>query len=872
MKHHRIIRPTAIAAATILATLVQSVHAQQARTEKIEVTGSHIKRIDSEGVSPVQVITKDDIEQSGKSTVAEVMKSLAINAAASLNEVFTNSFSPGAAGLSLRGLGQKSTLVLINGRRMANFGFAQNLQDTYVDLNSIPATAVQRIEVLKDGASAVYGSDAIGGVVNIILRSDYEGGEVGASVGTSTEGGMDESRVSLGLGFGNLVRDRYNVLGTVDYFQRDLLLASERDFTKDQDTRRFPGGLLNWGSNATYRTNPRQAFPSCGVGNPGVIVPGSQLGSSGNLCAYNTAPYITLFPKSERLSALGRATFDISPSLTAFAELAYSDNKTFIIGTPSAVSPTSVAYNPLTGGTRSINGTLPVGNSSNPFTVPVGINYTFFDVGNRNSDIESTSYRLLGGLKGQSGGWDWDLGLMKAENEVEQINYNRVDAYVLTSAIANNTYNFLNPSAGSVTAAQLRINPVRKSTSKLDAADFKASRELTQLAGGPMGMAVGIEHRRESIQDVPDPLISNGNVLGQGAVQTDGSRSNTAGFVEFSAPVSKSLELQLAGRYDKYSDFGNAFSPKLAFKWTVDKTLAIRGAVSRGFRAPTLPENSKSAATFFTAVLDTLPSSPNTGRLVNIAGSFASNTDLNPERSKHFNLGMVWEPVPDFNLGLTWYKIRQNGIVQASGFQFIVNNPNLFPGQILRAADGTLISVADRFRNIEFLETSGFDLDFRKTFNTKSYGKFTVAGDWIYISSFRTPPAEGQPAVDYVDSNGFPPTGSGIPRYRGRLSLNWQKGDFSTTLTRSYNHSWDQQGTSVPPAQERVGAYRQYDLHVAYQAMKNLKLSMSVQNLLDTEPPFDPTNGGTGTTIQHDVGQYDLRGRYVTLGLKYTFK
>jgi iron complex outermembrane receptor protein len=851
----------------------QLVFAQQTptpqRVEKIEVTGSNIKRIDVEGVAPVQVITKTDIERTGKSTVADVLRSISANSGNSLNEVFTNSFSPGAAGASLRGLGQKNTLVLLNGRRMANYGFAQNLQDTYVDLNTIPATAVERIEVLKDGASAVYGSDAIGGVINIILRNDYRGAEVGISGGTSSEGGLNEYRASIAGGVGDLAKDRYNLIASLDYLKRDLLLASERDFTRDQDTRQYQGGALNWASIGTYRTTPRQPFATCGTSIPGVLVPGAQLASTGTLCAYNPASVITLFPKTERLAFLGRGTFELSPSLSAFAEASYSNNKTFQTATASPLSNTSVAYNPDTGGVRIINGTLPVGNSSNPFTTPVAINYAFLDVGPRNTEINSKSYRVLGGLKGNAGNWDWETGLGHAENKVGQINYNRVDALLLLSAIVNNTYNFLNPRNGSVTANTLRINPRRDSLSKLDFADFKVSSEIATLPAGPLGFAAGLEYRKESIVDRPDALLTTGHVLGQGSTATDGSRDNTAGFFEFSVPVLKNLEMQVAGRQDKYSDFGSAFSPKFGIKWNPSRELIIRGTVSRGFRAPTLPENARSSATFFTSVVDTFAGSPNVGRSVNIAGVFAGNQNLKPERSRNYNFGAVWEPSQDLNIGLGYYKIEQNNVVSSNGFQTVVNNPAQYPGQILRGADGTLIAVFDQFRNLALNETSGVDLDFRYTFRTAGMGKFTINGDWVFVSTFKSQPAVGQDIVDYVDSNGF--LGGGVPRYRGRLGLTWDQGNFSTTLNRLYNHSWDQQQVSVPPAQARIGAYTQYDLFVAYNGFKNLKLYASVQNLLDTKPPFDPQNGGTSTTVQYDISQNDLRGRYFTIGAKYSF-
>jgi iron complex outermembrane recepter protein len=864
-KELRVLLAAALASTSVVAG---AQGAAAPRTEKIEVVGSNIKRIDSEGVSAVQVITKTDIEATGKSTVAEVLRGISANSANSLNEVFNNSFSPGAAGISLRGLGQKSTLVLLNGRRMAAYGFAQNLQDTYVDLNTIPSSAVERIEVLKDGASAVYGSDAIGGVVNVVLKSDYKGGELGASFGTSTEGGMDETRLSGAIGFGTLQDNRWNILATVDFYKRDLLRATEREFVRDQDARRFPGGGLNWIISGAYRTVPRQPFPNC----VGQAIPGAGLNTSGTVCAYNPAAFTTVFPETERLAILTRGTYEFSPTLTAFAEVAFSDNKTFQIQTPAGVSPTSVAYDPVTRGVRVINATLPVGNPSNPFTTPIGINYSFLDVGPRTSEIESKSHRLLAGLKGSAGAWDWEAGMLTSQNKVEQINYNRVDATRLLTAITNGSYNFLNPTAGSTTANDLRLTITRASKSDLDSFDFKVSRELMRLSAGPVGFAAGIEHRRESIQDRPDAALLSGRVLGQGATATDGERDNTAVFVELAIPVTKELEVQVAGRQDRYSDFGTAFSPKAGFKWAPSRMFALRGSASRGFRAPTLPENANSSATFFTSVQDTLPTSPNFNQFVSIAGVFAGNPNLKAERSTNLNLGVVFEPVSDVSFGLTWYDIKQTNVVSSSGFQFIVDNPSLYPGQILRAADGTLVAISDRFQNLSEVNTGGFDFDFRTSFKVDGWGKFTLSGDWVYVSKFKAPPAAGEPLVDYVDANGYPPSGGGTPRYRGRLALGWDQGNWSTTLTRSYTHSWDQENVAVPPAQQRVGSYQQYDLFVAYNGFKNLRLTASIQNLMDAKPPYDPTGGGTGTSVQYDVTNHDLRGRYITLGAKYTFK
>ena len=864
----------ALTAGMTLSLLAAPVAAQETqKIEKIEVTGSNIRRTDAEGVAPIQKITAKDIERSGLSTVADVLRNITASTGNSFNETFTNSFSPGAAGVSLRGLSQKNTLVLLNSKRVANYGFAQNLQDTYVDLNAIPATAIERIEILKDGASAVYGSDAIAGVVNIILRRDYQGAEVGASYGTSYKHDLDEKKFNVIGGIGDLGNDKYNVLATFDYLKRNLLKYTDRDYTKTEDFRGQPGGLLQWSTNGgTYRlTGPtrRQPFANCPANQ---IRPLSDFNSTaaGTVCSYNPAPFLTLFPETERYQGVVSGTYQFSPDLSAFAEGLYSHNKTFQVFTPAALTNTSVAFDPTTGGVTPVANSLPVGN---PNRVPgVGgtqrVNYTFFDVGGRDAEIKSDFYRLLGGFRGTVKEWDWEASALYSESKQDQNNFNRVDRFVLDRVRLNGSYSFINPASTPAVTDALRINPKRESTSKLESVGLKTSTDLVQMTSGPLGFAAGLEYRHESIDDRPDALLRIGNVLGQGSTATNGSRNDAAAFVEFNIPVIKTFEVNLQTRFDHYSDFGSATSPKGGFKWQPIKELLIRGSASRGFRAPTLPEIAKSSATFFVTIADpNNPTSP--GALTNSAGVFAGNPQLKAERSNNFNFGLVFSPNVDLNFGVDYYKIEQKDVITSNGFQFIVNNPSLFPGQILRDANGNLVAVFDQYRNLSVLKTSGIDLDVNKIFRTEAAGKFTLNGTFTHLRDYRTPPAVDQPLADYAGNNGN--GNGGLPKWRAVTSLTWEYAAWSSTLTHRYIHSFRQDlvtDAGNPGFQNYVGAYRQYDLYVAYEGIKNLKLFGSIQNLTNERPPFDPS----GNSLPFDFSLYDARGRYFTVGAKYAFK
>jgi iron complex outermembrane recepter protein len=837
------------------------------KVEKIEVTGSNIKRVDAETASPVQVITREDIEKSGKQTIGEVLRSIPSNTGNSFNETFTNSFSPGSSGVSLRGLGQKATLVLINGRRTASYGFAQNLQDTFVDLNSIPNSAIDRIEILKDGASAIYGADAVAGVINIILRKDYSGLEVAVSGGTRYESGMREGRASITGGIGDLARDRYNVLGVVDFYHRDLLTWSETSWLRSGDNTAFAGGALNGFTSGAgtlqVGAGPngfggRLALNPCPTGSSSRPVSDFDARRLGTVCARNVTDFLTLFPKTDRIGVLARGTIDFFPNLSGFAETNFSSNKSFQKFSAAFV-PTS-QIDQSTGLTVTTNILLPAGHPNNPTTATRVLQYAFYELGGRDADIKTDSTRVLAGLRGTAGKWDWEAAIGGAESKTTQTSLNRVNRFLLTPAFIN-AYDFSRPNAA--VASTLRISPVRVATSKLTFVDAKASAELFQLPAGSVGFASGVEYRKESLADRPDSLITSGAVLGQGGTSTDGSRSSNAIFGELSVPVFKSVEAQLAIRRDSYSDFGAKTSPKLGLKWSISPEFLIRGTTSRGFRAPTLPEVSPSRATFFTTVLD-----PATGNFVTIAGSVQSNPNIKPETSRSDNVGFVWEPTKGFNMSMDFFKIKLNNTIQAP-IQADFNRGSTT--NITRDANGNALAWSGQYINLDFLETSGFDIDANYSFDALG-GKVTLATAYSYVDTYNVPIEPGGPATNVVDLNSGDFTSS-IPRYKGNISGTFKKGDWTSTATYRYVHSTDQNAANTPARaggtapQNRVGAYYDVDLFAAYEGIKNLRITGSIQNLLNKRPPFDP---GYGSGI--DFTQFDARGRFFTLGASYKFK
>ena len=875
----------------------QQAQGQEQKLERITITGSNIRRTDTETVAPVEIITREEIEKSGKATVADVLRSIPANSGNSYSESFSNSFAPGASGISLRGLGQKATLVLINGRRTAGYGFAQNLQDTFVDLNSLPASAIERIEVLKDGASAIYGSDAIAGVVNVILRKDFRGAEVAAGAGYFE--GKKDYRASVVGGFGDLGSDKFNIFGVLDYYKRDLVMLADTKFGEDRDYRDEQGGrnFQSLTGGGTWRqltaggalTNVHQATAGCTgqvitaaqAVERGFILPNNAFNLPGNtFCAKDFNYAFTAVPSTERIGTLLRGTVDLLPTLQLFVEGAYSSvesfqkfQEPFFAGT-TGLNQTAAGLRPFT-----YNINFAPGVAGNPFATPARYVGVLADLGTRDTDIKSDTMRFLGGMKYSFWGWEAESALGWAENEVTATSFNRL-SLPGTSAVfgvgtgvqppvptsTGSTYNLNQPGTNSAAVRdQMRINFDRKASSELQFVDTRASTEIGTLPGGAIGLALGAEYRSEKLKDEADPRALRGEVLGQGITTTDGSRHNLAIFSELALPLTNTLEAQLALRNDSYSDFGSALTPKVGMKWRPSAELMFRANWGRGFRAPTLPEISPSVATFFVQVID--PTQPPATQVTQISGVFAGNPNLDAEKSRSTTVGFVYEPSNNLNFAVDWYELNWSNIVGSDSFQSIVNSGD---ARVIRdPVTGLIVTVLNNFRNFSSQLTSGFDFDMRHRLPT-TFGRFTTRLNTSYIHKYEV---EGD---EFAGRNGF----GSIPRLRGFLSLDWQQGPFTVTGRANYIHSYTQQllpGSYFAPQDPRfqngtydakIDSYTTFDLFGRWNVTPKISVTASINNVTDETPPYDP---GVSATFLYDFTQYSPFGRTYRVGATYRF-
>ncbi len=444
--------------------LAQPAFAQEG-LQKVEITGSSIKRTESEGVATTQILSRKDIEQTGKTSIADVVRSISADNNGSVSSSSTNGFAGSASGVSLRGLSVSSTLVLINGRRTAPYGFGDDGQRSFVDLNSIPLDAVDRIEILKDGASAIYGSDAIAGVVNIILRQNYVGQSVSANIGQSSRGDGRVTSASASVGFGNLQTDKYNVFLNIDAKKQEKIWQKDRDdYIGQADARPWGGrdqrvGFITsgngGGSNFLGTVRPVSATGGViagrgvqqlkGTCDPKNLDPvgGTSLDNAGGGCLFDPVQYQTVQPETQNLNLYTRATFAINEATTAYTELGLFNSKAKTQTTPSGLTGTgfdlvNARVNNTSNGPDQL--LLPIGHPDNPFT-DARARPRWLDASRpRTSDLETTVTRFLAGVKGNIAEWDYDTGFLYAESKTDRTQNGYYRTSALKAAVANGSF------------------------------------------------------------------------------------------------------------------------------------------------------------------------------------------------------------------------------------------------------------------------------------------------------------------------------------------------------------------------------------------------------------------------------------------------
>jgi iron complex outermembrane recepter protein len=817
-----------------------------AQSQTVEVTGSRIKRTDAETAAPVQTVTREEIERSGKASVAELLQTLSVDNQGSVPTTFGNGFASGASGISLRGLGTASTLVLVNGRRVAPYGLADDGQKVFADLNMIPMEAVERVEILKDGASSIYGSDAIAGVVNIILRKDYQGGALKATVGQSRYGDGREARASITGGFGSLDSDKFNVLLNLEVSKKGEIWNRDREgrtnYIGRTDLRNngFSAQEALGGTGAIIDNNVAGSAVNGNVRNPTTLdyynrgnlagadftrtFPGAACSNFtshpqgdplGGCLTDATAEYGQIQPSQKSVNLFGRGSVQLGRDTVAYAELNFYKNKSQSSGTPSGVSG-SVGY--PGGPVSNASVSLGAAHEDNPyFGSSARLRYLAADVGPRVSNVESEFTRALVGVQSTLGSWDLDSAVLYSQNKVSNSRTGFLQRDVAFALLNPTATNVANATANSAAYAALpagstwriaesaglnsaalygALSPTisNDAISKTGQIDVKASTQLGKLDGGPIGFAVGAEYRKESIRLDPTQGTDRGNIIGLGYSAYNGSRNVTAAYAEVLAPVTKQLELSAAIRADHYSDVGDSFTPKVGVKFTPINQLAIRGTYAQGFRAPSSAENGKGGLAAFSTAADPLRCDLGVASACNpaaIAIITSPNPNLKPEKSDSFSLGLVFEPIAGTNASFDiWQITRKNEINQeltsaAIAAGHVSRDPTTAtstPGD-----PGAITAVLANYVNSSKTTVQGLDIDLRHSMSLGDMGKLTLDLKLTHLFKLERTETDGTTS-DFAGTHGNCDVTNciGTPANRANFGATWDAGAVTVASVVNY--------------------------------------------------------------------------------------
>ncbi|MYN06734.1 TonB-dependent receptor [Pseudoduganella aquatica] len=892
-----------------LGSMGLSVYAQT--MPRVEITGSSIKRIEGEAALPVEIIKREDIDKSGVTTAAELLQKISSNVGgltdgASVSDVMGG--QRGFNGANLRGLGVSSTLVLLNGRRMANF--ASPGDNSGVDLNNIPAGAIQRVEVLKDGASAIYGTDAMGGVINFITRKDYQGGDASLYALGTDEGGGGKKSASLSGGFGALSTDRFNVFGALDLQRTDRLASSQREFMQEYSlpdrlspqlsSYSFPanvdltaaqlatlnksGYLKGAGPGGTYVPSQGRRVnfgrSSCVNGSPNVVRPLGPGGSEG--CSFNYMGDSEVYPESKKQSFVGRATALVGDNHQVFAEVLLSKAETSYAASPATSSSISASNGIL----------LPADlQAKTGITTPVTFRFRLSDAGRRTSEVTSKASRFVVGAAGKAGDWEYDAAYNHSVNKATDLD---IDGWVsrtkMLAGIASGKYNPFVPAtddSGRKFMDSIKINgAARISKGTSDSVDGKLTRSLMALPGGDVMLAVGAELRREKTAFTSTEALRTNDVQGDRAssdellADSSNSRDIAGIYTEINAPFSKEWEGQFAIRHDRYKAVHDPLTklsapqlsttnPKIAVSYRPNKEVLGRASYGTGFRAPSiaelfLPVRSGTTASF---VKD-----PVSGEVAQFDLDRYGNPKLKPEKSKQFSAGLVVEPNQNWNASLDYWIIRKTDIISEIGEQTVFDNPVYYndPKIVVRDEDGLVSYLQFKKENRGKLNTSGLDIAVNWRGDATSMGRFSASLNGTLVTQYKF---QSDPNSPMADGLGVFRDDKAVQRWRHKVNLDWTQGPVNLSLGNTFFSSYTDQnvpGLADPGWNDRkVKAYSLWDLTGSYAFTKQLKLRAGVINLADTPPPF--TNQSRYFEVTWDPTYGDPRGRSMFANLQYKF-
>lgn len=834
------LRPTPVAASarapvssTGAASSRQSVRVPEAvEMQPVEVIGTHIPGLSMITPRPVTLIDREQIKSSGYQSLFELLRvQPGVRGHHPVGVAFDNGQAVvpggGAAAASLDALGPRAVLFLVDGRRPATYGLVSGAYGALFDLDSIPLNMVDYIEIQRGGASAIYGSDAIAGVVNIVLRKDLVGSEAVALYGLSSRGDAGTRRLSLGSGFdlshgGHLFID-------IDRLQRDGLRGDARQWHTD-DLSRFglPDARLELGA-YLLGIFPVETWPDC---------PSPGDGSSG-VCRLDGSRGFSLQPALSSTAGHGRYDIALRNGVHAHVDVRASQTTKSILS-----SPFSAAI--------SVDGFY-------------SYQYAFFDIGPVRNRVSHDTWSVASGFEGNAWGGNWSAHVARDRSSVTGRVSGLISISALFREIETGSYVLGRWDAPPEVRRMLSPDARQWGTFTQDTAQADFNRPVLPLPGGNAVLAVGASLRREQLRRTSSTAFLEGDIaLAQETTARTRKRDHVSAYVELNMPLSRKLEVNVAGRIDHAGQYGDRFSPQAGFKWKLGERFILRGSGGHGYRTPTLYELRAPLHLAGGVYLQHEPGDP---PCANPWGSDSHCSlevvpqemlGLRPEASRSQTLGMVWSPVPGLDVSLDRYRIvRRNEIQQVNVFR-----PRDHPDAWLFDEQGRLSGIALRYGNLAKTRVSGWDLDVR-------YGRDTRWGDiGVRLSGSYLELLENTSLVEgkTTDRIGFD-----LPRVVMAGSISWASGDWGTTLNLQHSgktHAWTA-GDSCPlpesgrcenPSATLLG------LNLAWSGLTDWQFALNINNLTDRQPR-NYAHGAGG----YDISRDDPFGRYYVFSVARRF-
>jgi len=826
--------------------------------EEITVTGSNIPRAVSDAPQPISVIDSLDIELSGFTNTADVLRNSAYNSFGSFRERSGTSFGQ-IATADLRGLGAQYTAVLINGRRVPGSPFTGA---SIVDLNTIPISSVERVEILKDGASAIYGADAIGGVISVVLKDNYDGFEVGGgATRPSFEGGESENFSLLWGKTGS----RGNIIAGAEYFNREAIFDRDRPYSAAQVNGPGFGDTvgISVGGNTGFETDFSNAFPlgTCdesiyaGIFNTPFGVPGTG-------CGFAYANRSLQTGNLERKSVFVNGNYEVNDNMTLYGDFRFNQNET------------SGRYAPAVGFFSF--------SESSPFNTlgrDILAFHRFVAHGDRNDSVDLDEITAIGGLKGEfENGIGYDLWVQAYEYDATELGDTYIQTSVLEAEVAAGRYDVLNP----FSTDPVHLEAINRSGIQLSR-DIETSYQAVgvtfngafgEIGGGEVGWAAGAEFATEDYQDIYDEFREAVDVLGSAGNSASGERDRSAVFAEVRLPVLENWEINLAARYDDYDLFGGSFSPQIATKFTVNENLAFRASAGEGFKAPDLTNLFVSRSESFNDLRDQFrfEAQGNTGAAPSfqVQNFSEGNIDLDAEESQNFNIGVIAD-LGGFSASLDYYDVEINDqITQLTLAE--VNEAeaagDLPAGVIVNRAPtvngvpGAIINIVRPFINSSVLQTDGLDLNANYNFES-GIGNWDLGLQWVRVLSYES---QNTPNSELEDDVGGSDAGlTGYPENRINTNIRLNTGDFTFSLNSQFIDGFEN-----PTEDGDYDDWLSHDITINWANAFNidgLEFTAGVQNITEEEPSIDSTGDYDATIV---LSTYSVYGRVPFLNFKYT--